>query len=109
MAGFGVFPDVAFSLVEKERRVARVFGVNVDLTGQQRLADNLRAAQLQTTLDWQARVFEGKRNDIAQQPAFGVDLGRYGDVSSCRGGKRGGEGRGGYGCAKEIRHGMQAP
>ena len=88
MGGLGVFPDIAVGLVEEEGGVAGIFGIDVDLTRQQSLAHDLRAAQLQPPFDRQSRILQRQRDDIAKKPALGVDLRRDGDIGQGGAGQR---------------------
>ena len=73
----GVFPEIPVRLVEKERRIAGVFRVDIDFTGLDGVAHNARAAQLQAILDRNSGVLQRLQNHLAQHGAFGINLRRH--------------------------------
>ena len=61
---------------EKEGAVARVFGIDVDLSGHNRGADYPGRAELDLVLDGQALTLEQQGDNVAEQRSLRVDLRR---------------------------------
>lgn len=96
LARFGVgfrrvVPERIVGLVEEERRVAGVLGIDVDLAGNDRLPQHRGAAELEFFGHGNPVGLQHLAHDVAEQSALGVDLGRDDDGragSRCREGQR---------------------
>ncbi len=72
----GIFPQRVVRLVEEEGRIAGIFGINVDFACGDRLAHHGRGAKLDAIRGLDAVCVENGQNDVAENAAFRVDLGR---------------------------------
>ena len=74
VSGGGVLPRRVGLAMEEKRAVAGVFGVEVDLPGQDRGAHDIGRAELHLALDRNAARFQHLRDHVAEQRALGVIL-----------------------------------
>ena len=74
VSGGGVLPHRVGLAMEEKRAVAGVFGVEVDLPGQDRGAHDIGRAELHLALDRNAARFQRLRDHVAEQRALGVFL-----------------------------------
>jgi hypothetical protein len=73
----GIVPAAISTLFEEEGSVAGIFGINIDLAGGDRLAYDRGGAELDAIGRLDAIGVQHRQDDIAEHPAFGIDLGRY--------------------------------
>ncbi|KAJ0338240.1 hypothetical protein COL154_014265, partial [Colletotrichum chrysophilum] len=71
----GILPDRFLRLVEEEGGVTRVFGIDVDLSGDDRFAHDRRTAEVQTRGRRDLVRIEYRQNHVADDAAFRIDLG----------------------------------
>ncbi|MCY1543540.1 hypothetical protein D9M68_793610 [compost metagenome] len=74
IALFGVLPHGGIGAFEKERAIAGVFRVDVDLSGEQRLAHDAGAAKLDAVLDGHPSALQRLVDQLPQHRALGIDL-----------------------------------
>jgi len=70
----GVLPGRIGFAVEEHRAVAGVFGIEVDLPGEQGRAHDVGRPELDLALDAKPARFEHRRDHVPEQRALGVDL-----------------------------------
>src|SRR3954447_24675062 len=88
VAGLRLLPGRIVLLVEEEGSVAGVFGIEVDLAGDERRAHDLGRPELKPVLDRNAGLLERDQDHVAEERAFGIDLRRDHHLVAALGGRR---------------------
>jgi len=70
----GILPCGGIGIAEEESPIPRVFGIDVDLSVDDGLPDQVGRAEFRFVLDLETAVSEHQHDHLSQQGAFGVDF-----------------------------------